>query len=72
MARAVYADESGMLVLNVNVDAHPATWEALGLEVVPTILLVGKGRAITECRGATSPERLRAMMSDATRAFQGL
>ena len=54
----------------IDVDETPEAWEALGLRVVPSLLIVGKGVAIVECAGTITLEKLRHAVVGARCAFE--
>lgn len=53
----------------IDVDETPEAWEALGLRVVPSFLIVGKGAALVECAGTITLEKLRNAVVGARSVF---
>ena len=56
------AANSGTLMIKINVDEHPDLAEQLGVNSLPTLMMVKNGQVVERRSGVTRPQRLAAWM----------
>ncbi len=66
-----YADQEGLTVAKMDVDANPATSEKLRIMSIPTFKMFFKGEEIGEAIGAVDQEELEALITSNLHHLQG-